>query len=83
MKNAIFWDVAPCIYFVNRRFGETYCLHLQGIRNSRAMNQRDQVAVDCLHGATFQKTAFFKLHLGKIRKIQIKKAKKILGEMKA
>jgi hypothetical protein len=37
MKNAVFWDVAPCRYFVNRRFGGTYRLHLQGIRNSRAI----------------------------------------------
>jgi hypothetical protein len=26
---AVFWDVAPCIYCVNRRFGGTYRLHLQ------------------------------------------------------
>jgi hypothetical protein len=45
MKNAVFWDVAPCRYFVNRRFGGTYHLHLQGIRNPRAMNQRKQVGV--------------------------------------
>jgi hypothetical protein len=47
MKNAVFWDVASYRYFVNRRFGGTYCLHLQGIRNPRAMNQREQAAVDC------------------------------------
>jgi hypothetical protein len=29
MKNAVFWDVAPYRYFVNRRFGGTYRLHLQ------------------------------------------------------
>jgi hypothetical protein len=46
MKNSVFWDVAPCRYFVNRRFGGTYRLHLQGIKNPRAMNQRGQVAVD-------------------------------------
>jgi hypothetical protein len=28
MKNAVFWDVAPCRYCVNRRFGGTYRLHL-------------------------------------------------------
>jgi hypothetical protein len=32
MKKAVFWDVAPCIYGVNRRFGGTYRLHLQGRR---------------------------------------------------
>jgi hypothetical protein len=42
-KNAVFWDVASCRYFVNRRFGGTYRLHLQGIRNPQAMNQREQV----------------------------------------
>jgi hypothetical protein len=30
MKNAVLWDVAPCRYCVNRRFGKTYCLHLLG-----------------------------------------------------
>jgi hypothetical protein len=29
MKKAVFWDVAPCISGVNRRFGGTYRLHLQ------------------------------------------------------
>jgi hypothetical protein len=29
-NNAIFWDLVPCRYFVNRRFGGTYHLHLQG-----------------------------------------------------
>jgi hypothetical protein len=32
IKNAVFWDVAPCRYCVNRRFGETYRLHLQDIK---------------------------------------------------
>jgi hypothetical protein len=30
LKNAVFWDVALCRSCVNRRFGETYHLHLQG-----------------------------------------------------
>jgi hypothetical protein len=29
MKNAVFWDVAPCISCVNRRFGGTYRLHYE------------------------------------------------------
>jgi hypothetical protein len=29
-NNAVFWDVAPCRSCVNRRFGGTYRLHLQG-----------------------------------------------------
>jgi hypothetical protein len=32
MKNAVFWDVTPCRYCVNRRFGGTYRLHLPGIK---------------------------------------------------
>jgi hypothetical protein len=32
MKKAVFWDVAPCRNCVNRRFGETYGIHLQGRR---------------------------------------------------
>jgi hypothetical protein len=30
MKNFVFWDVALCRSCVNRRFGGTYRLHLQG-----------------------------------------------------
>jgi hypothetical protein len=30
MKNAVFWDVAPCRSCVNWRFGGIYHLHLQG-----------------------------------------------------
>jgi hypothetical protein len=30
MKNADFWDVAPCGFIINRRFGETCCLNPQG-----------------------------------------------------
>jgi hypothetical protein len=30
MKNAVFWDVAPCRYYVTRRFGVRYRLHLLG-----------------------------------------------------
>jgi hypothetical protein len=30
IKNAVFWDVAPCRSCVNRRFGGKYRLHLQG-----------------------------------------------------
>jgi hypothetical protein len=47
MKNAVFWEVALCRYCLNRRFGWTYRLHLQGIRNPRAMNQCEQVAAVC------------------------------------
>jgi hypothetical protein len=33
MKNAVFWDVAPSRSCVNRRYGGTYCFHLQGGKN--------------------------------------------------
>jgi hypothetical protein len=32
MKNTVFWDVAACRSYVNRRFGGKYRLHLQGIK---------------------------------------------------
>jgi hypothetical protein len=52
MKNTVFWNVAPCRYYVNRRFGGTYRPHLQGKSNPRAMNQREQIAVgDTFFGA--------------------------------
>jgi hypothetical protein len=28
MKNAVFWDVVPCAFIINRRFGVTYHPHL-------------------------------------------------------
>jgi hypothetical protein len=35
MKSTIFWDITPCsLLSVNRRFGGTYRLHLQGRRNT-------------------------------------------------
>jgi hypothetical protein len=30
IKNAFLWDVGPCRSCMNRRFGGTYSLHLQG-----------------------------------------------------
>jgi hypothetical protein len=30
MKNAVFWNMAPCRSFVDRRFGRTYSLHFLG-----------------------------------------------------
>jgi hypothetical protein len=29
MKTAVFWDVAPCGFTINRRFGGTFRLHFQ------------------------------------------------------
>jgi hypothetical protein len=37
MKSSVFWDITPCNPLsVNRRFGGTYRLHLQGRRISQA-----------------------------------------------
>jgi hypothetical protein len=42
MKSSIFWDITPCSPLkVNRSFGGTYRLHLQGRRISRARDQRE------------------------------------------
>jgi hypothetical protein len=43
IKSTIFWDITPCSPLnVNRRFGGTYRLHLQGRRISRERNQRER-----------------------------------------
>jgi hypothetical protein len=42
MNSTIFWDITPCSPLkFNRRFGETYRLHLQCRKMSRARNQRE------------------------------------------
>jgi hypothetical protein len=42
LKNATFWYITPCCPLnVNRRFGGTYRVHLQGQEISRARNQRE------------------------------------------
>jgi hypothetical protein len=38
MKNAVFWDVAPCGSCNNRRFGGTYRHHHQGDKNQGDRN---------------------------------------------
>jgi hypothetical protein len=45
-KKAVFWDVAPCSSCMNRRFGGTYRIHLQGRKNLLARNQHEHVAAD-------------------------------------
>jgi hypothetical protein len=53
MNVAIFWDLAPCSPYVNRRFGGTYHLHLQGRKSLRQETSDQQVAgliFDCEHG---------------------------------
>jgi hypothetical protein len=63
MKNAVFWDVAPCRSCVNRHFGGTYRLHLQvtkirerGSSVSRWLQTELPVDNNQLHRATPQKT---------------------------
>jgi hypothetical protein len=34
MNNAISWDIALCRLYVNRRYGRTYHLHLQGRKSA-------------------------------------------------
>jgi hypothetical protein len=41
LKNSLFWDITLCRWVkINRPFGGTYRLHLQGWRASQARNQR-------------------------------------------
>jgi hypothetical protein len=67
MKNAYFRDVAPCRSCVNRRFGGTHRLHLQGRKISErgtSVSRWLQIAAtQDLHGPTSQKTAFFKVKI--------------------
>jgi hypothetical protein len=49
MKKAIFWDVAPCRYCINRRFGGTIAsiFRVEEKRKyPRARNQNEQAAAD-------------------------------------
>jgi hypothetical protein len=61
MKTAFFLDVALCRTCVNRRFGGTYCLHLQGrkVRERGTSVSRWLQPPQVLHSATSQKKAFF------------------------
>jgi hypothetical protein len=43
MKKTVLWDVAPCRYGVNRRFGGTYRLHLQGRRENKKSASEETV----------------------------------------
>jgi hypothetical protein len=43
IEKAVFWDVAPCRYCVNRRYGGTYRLHLQG-RRQEGIRERTSVS---------------------------------------
>jgi hypothetical protein len=53
MNSTIFWDVAPCSPLeCHRRFGRTYCLHLQGRSLSQARTRRKprQRHLPLIHG---------------------------------
>jgi hypothetical protein len=48
MKNTVFWDTAPCRYYVKRRFGGKYRLHLQRIKiRVRGTRVSSQCAATC------------------------------------
>jgi hypothetical protein len=50
MTNAVFWDVALCRSFeLNRCFGRTYRLHLQGRKIRERGTSRLQSAATCSH----------------------------------
>jgi hypothetical protein len=40
------WNIAQCSLYVNRRFGETYHLHLQGTKSAKQETSLQQVATD-------------------------------------
>jgi hypothetical protein len=46
---AIFWDTAPCSQFVNRRFGGTYHLHIQGKKSTEEEASVQQIPSHLLH----------------------------------
>jgi hypothetical protein len=44
MNSSTFWDIAPCSSCVNRRFGGTYGLHLQGRKSAEQQTSVHQAA---------------------------------------
>jgi hypothetical protein len=49
LKNAVFWDVPLCSSCVNRRFGGTYRLNLQGIFSHRHENLKSYIIRFLVH----------------------------------
>jgi hypothetical protein len=47
LKNSVFWYVVPCGFIINRHFGGTCRLHLQGRRNT-ASEETCQMAANRL-----------------------------------
>jgi hypothetical protein len=72
MNNVVFWEVALCRFCVDRRFGGTYRLHLQGSkireRNTSVGRwvQSTSTYTD-LHSATSQKTTLFRTFLDNVK----------------
>jgi hypothetical protein len=56
IKNVVFWDVALCRSCLNRRFGGTYRLHLQG----RRIRERGTSVSRWLHTANL--TEFYSVY---------------------
>jgi hypothetical protein len=52
LNSIIFWDMTPCSPLsFNRRFGGTYCLHLQGGRNRFSKTSKQTGGLPLLLGA--------------------------------
>jgi succinylglutamate desuccinylase len=65
----MFWDIAPCSRYMNRRFGGTYHLHLQGRKSAEKETSEGRWLgritpkhrfIYRLHGAISQKMANFR-----------------------
>jgi hypothetical protein len=72
MKNAVFWDVAPCRFCVNRRFGGTYFLLLWGRKirergasctNLLTLVPRSRIFVPCRWRRTFLRNVGSRSHI--------------------
>jgi hypothetical protein len=62
-KNVVFWDVAPCRSCVNRRFGGTYHLHLQGRKIRERGTSMSRWPADWAQSTLpNRRTVFFLLH---------------------
>jgi hypothetical protein len=48
MKFAIFWYIAPCSTYMNRRFGGTYHLHLQGRKSAECSENSSALRISFL-----------------------------------
>jgi hypothetical protein len=46
MMIIIFWEMTPCGSYKNRRFGESYRLHLQGERDEQVQSETVSSCID-------------------------------------